>query len=506
MTEPAGRGALGWGPIAAASAAAFALFVALFAWCLRPAWGIDVFFHVAIGREVLAHGVPGTDVFSAAHPDAAWAPFQLGYELLVALLDRWGGLDLLRVAHASLFAAALTWLAIRARRATRSIPAAALILAIALVLFDERIRMRPHAVNLLLEVGVLLPVAAGSWRHNPARARLAIFAVSILWSFFHAMGALWLLAVVGTVLVAGPTRADRRFAATTLALATVGVLLAPGAAAGIAHVLSIQGRWLPFVPELEPSWSWFSAAASSSGATYALTQGLLPWLAPLAVILAASSRPPRERWPTLLAAAGLAFGAVAMVRLSYYTAFTLLLLAPELRAFTSRIWRPQLLALAAALALAAGLAAHVLPRWSQINPWTTTLSPGLFPAAEARVLARAGIHARIWNDTDWGGYLLYMLYPGCTVASDGRVTFAPDVSTLLQADERPSQRLTVAEAAYQRYGIDLLVRRRGAMPESPAWELLLRGPTADVWSRRGPLTDARKAMISATLASPPPSP
>ncbi len=502
MRDPAGRAAAGWGPIATAGA----VFVALFAWCLRPAWGIDVFFHVAIGREVLANGVPTTDLFSAAHPDAAWAPFQLGYELLVALLDRWGGLDLLRVFHAGIFALALTWLAVRAHRATRSYPAAALILAIALVLFDERIRMRPHAVNLLLEVGVLLPLAAGSWRQDPARARLGVFAVCILWSFFHAMGALWLLAVVGTVLVAGPTRADRRFAATTLALGTLGVLLAPGAAAGIAHVLSIQDRWLPFVPELKPSWSWFSAAASSSGPTYAWAQGLLPWLAPLAVILAASTRPPRERWPTLLAAAGLAFGAVVMVRLSYYTAFTLLLLAPELRAFTSRIWRPRLLAVATALALAAVLTAHVLPRWAQTNPWTTTLSPGLFPVAEARVLARAGVHARIWNETDWGGYLLYTLYPGSTVASDGRITFAPDVGALLRADERPSQRLAVAEAAFQRYGIDLLVRRRGALPESPAWELLLRGPTADIWSRRGPATDARKIMISKVISSAPPPP
>jgi hypothetical protein len=483
-----------------------ALFGALFAWCLRPAWGIDVFFHVAIGREVLAHGVPTTDIFSAAHPDAAWAPFQLGYELLVALLDRWGGLDLLRVSHASLFAAALTWLAVRAHRATRSRAAAALILAVALVLFDERIRMRPHAINLLLEVAVLLPLAAGSWRQSPARARSLVFAIAILWSFFHAMGALWLLAVVGAVLVAGPTRADRRFAATSLALGTLGVLLAPGSAAGIAHVLSIQHRWLPFVPELEPSWSWFAAAAASSDPAYARAQALLPWLAPLAVLLAASTRPARERWPTLLAAAGLAFGAVVMVRLSYYTAFVLLLLAPELRGFASRIWRPRLLAIAATLALVAGLAAHVLPRWAQTNPWTTTLSPGLFPVAEARVLARAGIHARIWNETDWGGYLLYVLHPGSTVASDGRITFAPDVGDLLQADERPSQRLAVAEAAYQRYGIDLLVRRRGVLPESPAWELLLRGPTADVWSRRGPASDARKAAISQAMPSTTPRP
>ncbi|MEZ4268196.1 MAG: hypothetical protein R3F39_17675 [Myxococcota bacterium] len=494
MTERAGRGTALWGLLAT--------FGVLFAWCLRPAWGIDVFFHVAIGREVWANGVPSTDIFSAAHPDAAWAPFQLGYELLVALLDRYGGLDLLRVFHAGVFATALTWLAHRAHRATHSLAGAALILAVALVLFDERIRMRPHAINLLLEVAVLLPFAAGRWRGKPARARLLIFGTAVLWSFFHAMGALWLLAVVGTVLVAGPSATDRRFAATTLALGALGVALAPGAAAGIAHVLTIQDRWLPFVPELEPSWSWLTAAAMDGGPVYALSQGLLPWLAPLAVVAAAITRPPRHRWPTLLAAAGLAFGALVMVRLSYYAAFVLVLLAPELRGITSRIWRPRVLATAAAVALLAGLAVHVLPRWAQTNPWTTTLSPGLFPVAEARVLAKADLRARIWNETAWGGYLLYVLFPGSTVASDGRITFAPDVGELLQADERPSQRLVVAEAAFQRYGIDLLVRRRGVMPESSAWELLLRGPTADIWSRRGPVTEARKAAISKAMAKP----
>ncbi|MCB9730381.1 MAG: hypothetical protein H6744_03620 [Deltaproteobacteria bacterium] len=477
-----------------------ALFAALFAWCLRPAWGIDIFFHVAIGREILAHGVPTTDVFSAAHPDAAWAPFQLGYELLVALLDRAGGLDLLRVFHAGVFATALTWLAVRARRATGSVAAAALILALTLLLFDERLRMRPHALNLLFEVAVLLPFAAGSWRLDPGRARLVVFATAVLWSFVHAMGALWLLAVVGTVLVAGPGATDRRYAATTLALASAGVLLAPGAAAGIAHVLSIQDRWLPFVPELQPSWTWFRLWQDGGGA-YALLAGLLPWLGPLAVVLALATRPPPARRPTLLAAAGLALGAVLLVRLSYYAAFVLVLLAPELRTLTRRLWRPRLWALALSLALLSVLAAHVLPRWASTNPWTTTLSPGLFPVAEARVLDRAGIRARIWNETDWGGYLLYVLHPGATVASDGRITFAPDVAELLRADEHPSRRLAVAEAAYQRYGIDLMVRRRGALPESPQWELLLRGPTADVWSRRGPLSESRKSAISRVLES-----
>ena len=54
----------------------------LFAWCLRPIWGIDIFSHVAIGRVILDTGIPQTDVLSAAHPEAPWSPFQVAYEVL----------------------------------------------------------------------------------------------------------------------------------------------------------------------------------------------------------------------------------------------------------------------------------------------------------------------------------------------------------------------------------------------------------------------------------------
>lgn len=473
-----------------------AVWATLLAWCLRPIWGIDIFFHVAIGREVLARGVPESDVFSAAHPDAAYTPFQLGYELLVASIDAAAGLDGLRWLHALVFATGLT-LALRflLRQSGRAAAAAALF-GLLLVLFEERLRLRPHGFNLLIEAAVLLPLAAGSWRAQPRRWVGLVFVVALGWSFLHSMGALWLVAVLGTVLVAGRDSSERKWAAVALTAALLGVAVAPGAPAGIAHVLSIQGQWRPFVPELAPFTAWFA-----EGTPVALLAGLASPLGALAVIAACFTRPDRARWPTLVAAAGLAFGAMWMVRLGYYSVFAVALVWPELRTLAcGRV--PVLTGWVVALVCAGLLVAQVGPRWSNAPPWTTTLQPGGFPATEAGILKRAGVHGRIFNETEWGGYLLYVLHPHSTVLSDGRITFGRDVGELLEADQRPSQRVAVADEAYRRYGVDLLVRRNGVFPETPNWTLLLRGPDADVWSRNGPVTERRLEALGRVLKAP----
>ena len=446
---------------------------------------------MAIGRWITDHGIPSTDILSAAHPDAPWSPFQTGYELLVAWLDTRGGLDLLRWVHAAIFATGLS-LAVRFFwKQTGRLWIVALLALCLLTLYDERLRLRPHALNLLFETAVILPFAAGRWRLAPGRWGLLIVATALLWAFVHAMAVFWLLAVVGTVVVAGATARDRRWGLSALGLSALAVALAPGAADGIGHVFAIQGRWGPFVPELAPSWAWFEL-----GSTYGIVCGLLPWVAATAVGAVILWKPQRERWPAVLAAAGLAFGAVWMVRLSYYAPLAVALVAPELGAVLgTRRLSASMRVVTVGLAILLG--AHVLPRWQAVDPWTTTLQPDQFPEVEAEVLREAGIGGRIFNETEWGGYLLYVLHPRATVVSDGRVTFQEDVAALLEADENPQRRGEVLETAWRQYGVDLAVRRRGIFGGHPSWELLLRGPVADVWSRKGPVTAARRAALAA---------
>lgn len=456
------------------------LYVVLFLWVLRPLWDIDVFLHIAVGRYLFAHGVPSTDVFSAATPDAAWTPFQIGYALFMAALDRLGGLDTIRIVDAALTALAFMIALHRFHQVTAQRAATFLFFAVFLVLYDDRIRPRPHLFNLLFEVGLLLPLARGTLAVGKKRWLAGLFACGAVWGFMHAMGAVWLVAVLGTWLLAGRA-AERRWAAMAIASALFGIALTPGAAGGIIHVLRIQDQWKEFVPELAPTWAFFGM-----GDAYGYAVGTLPWVAVVSVLFAAASKPAREHWPALFSAAGLAFSALWLARLCYYTPFALALVWPVLR--TTKL---RLLPHAPHIAVAVGcgmcllIALHVLPRFSGrgVNPWTTTLYPGAFPVQEVDALAATGMSARAYNDMQWGGYLLYRLFPRMRVISDARVTFSSEVAELLRHEQDTPPEI-VAEVAYRRFGIDLLVWRRGRMPQTAHWRLLVRGPVADVWVRK----------------------
>lgn len=483
-----------------------------FCWFLRPIWSIDIFMHVAIGREILAHGIPSTDVFSAADPTAPWTPFQMGYEALVAWVDGWAGLDGLRFLHAGVLACCLAlfcrFAAGQARRWTTSL----LLVVLFLLLFDERVRLRPHVFNLLFEVLFLLPLAAGAWRRAPRRWLWLCLPVAFVWACIHAMGVLWLVAVLGAWLVAGRDSGERRWAAGALALSCVGILLAPGAPGGILHVLAIQDTWLEFVPELAPSWAYFGF-----GTAYGSVCGLLPIGGALAVVAAAASRPPRERWATILVAAGLSFGSLWLIRLVYYAAFVFVLVLPELRTLARRALGrplPRWPAALAALALAALLLHHASARLAELgvrNPWTTTLYPGVFPVEEAAALRAAGVEGRIFNDPNWGGYLLYALHPPSTVLTDGRITFSREVGELILEAGRPGRLMWALTEAHARFGVDLAVLRtspslpRGKTSDRACvvhegrtfcWERILQGATAEVWSPAGPLSAARRKALA----------
>lgn len=454
-------------------------YVALFLWVLRPLWDIDIFLHIAVGRYLLAHGVPSTDVFSSAAPEAAWTPFQVGYALLMAELDKLAGLDGIRVVDAALTALALLIALGRFHQITQRRIATFLLFAILLFLYDDRIRPRPHLFNLLFEVSLLLPIARGALAVGNRRWLLGLFAAGAAWAFMHAMGALWLVAVLGTWLVAGRD-SDRRWAALAIGSTLAGIALAPGAAGGIVHVLRIQDQWMEFVPELAPTWAFFGMHNA-----YGYVMGTMPWLAVLTVLYAAAQKPARDQWPALLCAAGFAFSSLWLARLCYYVPFALALVWPTLRSTRlARLPRAPLLAAAVGCALCLLIVAHVLPRFSGrgVNPWTTTLYPGAFPVQEVDALAATGRSARAYNDMQWGGYLLYRLFPRMRVISDARVTFTPEVAELLRHEKDTAPEI-VAEVAYRRFGIDLLLWRRGRMPQTPHWRLLVRGSLADVWVR-----------------------
>src|SRR5688572_533637 len=146
------------------SARELGLALLFFAWTLRPVWDIDIFMHIAIGRELLEHGIPTTDVLSSATPDAAWTPFQVSYEVLVELLDRALGLWGVNAVHSAIMGIALALASRRFGQLSAQSGWTLLLTALLLVTFEARVRPRPHVFNLLFEAWFLLPIAAGELR------------------------------------------------------------------------------------------------------------------------------------------------------------------------------------------------------------------------------------------------------------------------------------------------------------------------------------------------------
>jgi hypothetical protein len=69
-------------------------------------------------------------------------------------------------------------------------------------------------------------------------------------------------------------------------------------------------------------------------------------------------------------------------------------------------------------------AASEAPRSSR---WADVVESGRFPVAAAEFVAARYPGARLFNDFDWGGYLIYRLYPPTRVSIDGRTQLHEDV-------------------------------------------------------------------------------
>ncbi|MEC9071559.1 MAG: hypothetical protein VX938_04230, partial [Myxococcota bacterium] len=178
----------------------------------RPIWDIDLFWHIAAGRHFLeTGGIPTTDIFSPIDPQKTWVTFQWGYQVLVHLLEELGGLDLIRGAHAAVMWGAFALFAYHCRRSLRMGPTATVLLvALVVVLFGDRIRVRPHVFNLLGWV-VLLPLLLRGSATTEAvglRSRPIVFSVEAhlltavtlaIWANLHAGGAFLFLVAAATV-------------------------------------------------------------------------------------------------------------------------------------------------------------------------------------------------------------------------------------------------------------------------------------------------------------------
>lgn len=433
------------------------MFLFALAWAWRPIWNVDIFWHVATGRLIQADGLPTHDVFSAADPTAPWSTFQWLYQLAVAWIDGLAGMAGVRAAHALIYASALAgWARWVSRRAG---PLAALaIVAVLLLLFEDRLRARPHVLELLLVVPLLQGVTT-----DPVGARrLALVALAPLWANLHAVSSLWWVALYGAWAL--PLRSPR--ALGLWVLGTLSIATAPGAWAGLTGALGSHATWpAAFVPELRRTWTY----AQEGPWGWSVLAGLA--LGGLAVVLL-WRRP--ATWSARLAGTGCWVAAVLMARWAWFAAVPValvLILHPPNR-------RSAWLLLCALPPLV-----HAGPRWS-LAERQAVLQPNTFPEAAADWLDDHDLRLPMDTDPAWSGYLLYRLHPGGTVLGDGRLVFGEPVADLLL--RRFAGDADTFNEAVGRFHTLALVFPTGQLPalDPIRWRLVHADPVAEIWLPR----------------------
>jgi tetratricopeptide (TPR) repeat protein len=446
--------------------------------CLGPMQETDLFFRLAAGEQFLGSGhLVQRNLFSFTFPNTPYLDPAWLFDVGAAAVFRLGGFPAVVLAK-TVLVLALASFAYRLCRGRGTSPVvAALVLALAFLCLRERLVERPHLFSLLGELTVLafLPAVERGSR----RAWLLLPLVT-LWANLHA-GVF--LAPLLLALAGAGTLFDRAGAWAVIRLASSAVL------AGAALLLTPVGfgilDYLAFhvgIFDLHPV-DEFRAVTWRSDAGFVL-------FALGALLVMAVAR--RGRWRERLPTAGLLALAVWHVR---FTADATLLLAvvaaPALERLLGRLasWRPRL---QAAGLLGALCAATLVPRIAEAGRGGRLIALGLdesaLPLDALRLVEQHGLRARMYNDFEFGAYLLWQGYPRYRVFVDPRLpAYPPNFHRLLgRFDITPGEwTRAMSELGVQSALLDYAgINRRVALFEPEAWALVYRRKDSRVFVRR----------------------
>jgi hypothetical protein len=477
--------------------------VFLFAFRERAFYDPGALWHVKVGELILDHGFMHTDPFTYTHAGRTWIPQQWGAEVLMALAHRLAGLDALLLGFTTLVAGLYTWVFARMRRAGMHPLLAGVMTGGCLFAGAFHYFARPH-MSTIVFMGWTMACLVDFDRGRATAARLAgLIPLYIVWTNLHG-GAL------GGVLTLG------------LAVSGWGLLFLLGKD---SPVKSWRSAWLlvgivvscaltpfdnPFGMEMIHTWKRIVGSdvlkqvvnehkpldltkapdqvIFGLGIAYLiLLAGTLPkwprvtWLIPL-VWLALTAKGIRQ---------GPLFAVTAAVviadfwphtvwhRLLKRYGDTVIQDPPDLDAGLG--WRPYAIpgvaVLIALLLQVFGVSAPLVGRgWARLDP---AFAPVQLTDQIQEYRRTRGPDARIYNDANWGGYLIYHL-PGMKVYMDDRFELYGDAWTADYVDMiwyHPER----IEWVMDRYGLELALIVTG--DERTQLDLYFSG--SDRWAELG---------------------
>lgn len=406
---------------------AVAALTVLLAW--RSESSRDFGYHLATGRFILEHGSwPRVDSFTYTLEGRPYLDLHGLFQIVLALAYRAGGMigiGVLRVLFA-LATFALLWVSAR-QRGVRSPTLLGLGFALALLTWQVRLTTRPElATSACLALELLL-----LRRYEDTSRRgylLATVPLQFVWVYSHALSLLG-IAVVGLFAAASLVKGirDRRvdYAPWIVLAANTGVMfLNPYGAEGVLFLWNLHSRIQPgnpFADSIVELGSSFSGAASRMPDLW-FFKALLATAA-LAVIARA------RRLSLFDVAVVAAFGAMAAARMRLVGLFALVALPVVVEAASpwARALEAKLPRAAPALALSVLLGLCALTVSGGLYAFTHypfrfgyEESPVVFPVGNVETLRESGLHGRIFNSMEAGGYLT-MHRPGEKTFIDGRL-------------------------------------------------------------------------------------
>ncbi len=373
---------------------------------VQPFRDSDVWWHLAIGRYIIAHGIPAVEPFSFLHAANPWVGQQWLYEVTLAHLVNLGGPGLASLAMGLVASAALLIACLSipvARRPPGPALAASLLLGAGVA--AQLLGVRGQVISLFGAAVVLYLLSR--WRQGSSRVLLALPPLFALWANIHAGFVIGLgIAVLALVVVRGVEHRHRLLLGAAIAASALATLINPAG------------------PGL---WSYVGATFTDPTITGIVTE----WQSPdfhdvllrvfeaqaILLVIAWVLAPRRDLFDVILASAAFAASLQAQRNVSLFA----LVAAPQLALYGAAAWRehrarlprlrvpaprrppPRWFGAAVLAVVVVGTALVVVPQLSTSAAATYESTHEPEAAADWAAAHLAG--HRLYSIDTWGGYL-----------------------------------------------------------------------------------------------------
>ncbi len=453
----------------------------------------DTWWHIRSGEYYVAHhSIPSGDVFShTAAGERVYAHEWLS-QVILYFIHHWFGFVGIRVLNSLMAATAMLLLWRFFRKAT--IATLPVIFVLVLVFPDVlgRVNTRPEIFTLPLFIGFFDFIVHRDRSRLPSRKTLlATAALACLWANLHGMallGLMFLLAyTAGEALVMSWPRlrnAIPEWARTTrdglvgdlqlIGVYSLAVLITPMGIGIYEH--AYKGR--EFLPGPLGIMEWLSPFTYLSGILHSFLTQQFPWVniamawqflflgIPMAYFFSMPFLAARRQLPTpadLFAVLLAIYQGASAVRFRWLFFIPLFWVAraigrPERHTVDDREKRISGVQMVFQAFMVLAIMCGTYMMLMRGISFTKSIDSDRYPVGIANFLEDVGAEGKLYNDYNWGGYLIYRLWPQCLVFIDGRTDLYSFADRNLLLDHVAiSQKDPGYADLLDRYDVDILI-------------------------------------------------